>query len=196
MIYKISSVLILLILPLVIYLYTLITTKKKILSIERIPKSEYALVLGAGLRLDGSPTDLLLDRILTSLRALETRKIGKIIFSGAINQKGFSEPQAMQDIAKAKGINPTRIITDCKGNSTFDSCLNFLRSRYPHPVILVTQPFHLHRSLLICNLLGLDAYGLPATGINHSILNQIWWHIRECYAIPYNLLKFVLISNR
>lgn len=189
---KVSILLIMIILvffPLLFYIFTFFLTRSKVLSDESLPDSEYALVLGAGLKKDGMPTELLRDRVITSIRALRSEKIKRILFSGSINHKGFSEPMAMKKIAESQGVNLNQVILDDKGNSTFDSCVNFLFSNYPQPVILVTQPFHLPRSLLICQLLGFAAYGLPAKEINYSRLDQIWWHLREAYAIPYNFLK-------
>lgn len=190
MISRLSISFILVILPFFFYLLTLFLTRNKILSRECLRESDYALVLGAGLKKDGSPTRLLEERVLTSIEAIKTEKIKKVIFSGSINHKGNSEPIAMQNIAESQGVSSDQIEVDENGKSTFDSCINFLLSNYPQPVILVTQLFHLPRSLLICHLLKIDAYGLPANSLNYSIPEQFWWFTRESIAVPYNLYKY------
>ena len=55
-----------------------------------------ALVLGAGVRPDGSPSDVLRDRLDEALSLRAAGRVRKILVSGDHGEAGYDEPNAMR----------------------------------------------------------------------------------------------------
>ena len=77
-------------------------------------------------------------------------------------------------------IDINKIKEDAKGLSTFESMKNLKETFKYKKVIIITQKYHLYRSLYIANQLGIDTYGISAKQINYS--GQIFREIREILA--------------
>ena len=179
-------------LNLVLYISMLFSYRKYILKIQQLDKYKYALVLGAGLEKDSSPSDILMDRITTAIDLYHAKKADYLVMSGS---KG--EPDAMVSAALSYDIPESVLLIDKKGNSTFNSCLNIRETYSPSSVLIVSQSFHLPRALMLQRLLGVEAFGVSAHNYHFSLFKKAYWTLREVFALPYNLLKysFFLIKN-
>jgi uncharacterized SAM-binding protein YcdF (DUF218 family) len=115
--------------------------------------AEIAVVLGGGLRPDGSPTPS------TTLRSdaaveLATRREIPLILSGSHGDgppPERTEAQVMADRIIAAGIDPSRIFLEDRSRDTLSNAA-FVAQRYlskigPRPLVIVTSPFHLARAL-------------------------------------------------
>ncbi|MCX8025104.1 MAG: hypothetical protein N3A60_07865, partial [Thermanaerothrix sp.] len=72
----------------------------------------------------------------------------------------------------------------------------YKRQRYIFGVrqaVLVTQAFHLPRALITCNLLGIEAWGVPADQRAYHPLAYRYWRLRE---IPATLMAFIDVLVR
>ena len=80
------------------------------------------LILGAGLRDDGSPSSMLEDRVLTGCRVFlsDPAGFGVILMSGD-HTGDYNEVAAMKTLAEAEGVDSDRIWLDPKGYSTYES---------------------------------------------------------------------------
>lgn len=171
-----------------------IQNKKLIKELNDFPESPYALVLGAGLESDGRPTDILSDRVLSAVKLFELGKVRMLVMSGSSYGEGYDEVVAMEKLAIRAGIAREKIIMDKKGVSTLDSLINYKYRFQNEKVIIVTQQFHLPRSLWLAKQLGLNCYGFPASIYRFSNFKKFVWRIREFFALPFNLLKFIRYS--
>ena len=119
------------------------------------------LVLGAGLRPDGSPSHMLEDRVVAAVRAYSPERAGVMIMSG--DKKigvDYDEPGAMADLAVSLGVPESEIVRDAFGYSTALSLLNVRDEYGAERVLIVTQKYHLARAIYIADRLGLEAEGL------------------------------------
>ena len=158
---------------------------------SRIPKSDWALVLGAGLENNNQPTSILEDRLISTVKYVQLFNPKYIILSGTKKDREYNEPISMQNFLLSKGIRRDSIILDESGSSTYHSCMNVKKTYDPENIVIITQQFHLYRSLLISRLIGLQSFGLAADNFTFSYSNKIFWYLREGLAIPYNLLRML-----
>jgi vancomycin permeability regulator SanA len=178
----------------IIYLLVYLNTKQFRLNINQLGHYRYCLVLGAGLEKDGKPSDILMDRVSTAVCLFNNKQVDLLIMSGT-RRRGYDEPGAMQAAAIAQGVPDSAILLDPQGISTLDSYVNFKQKFAHKSLVVITQPFHLPRSILLARKLGLDVYG-TAAGIYHfSWYKRAFWYIREFFALPYNFVKLALFSH-
>ncbi len=178
----------------IIRLLIIFYAKPRTIDFQESPQSSLAIVFGAGLRKDGSPTPVLRDRIVTAVELYKSGKIQKILMSGDSRSGSYSEPYSMAALAQEYGIPTEDIIFDFKGRSTFDTCFHAKELCAQEPILLVTQSFHLPRAIFICNQLGLKGIGVSADRRKYRLSSQIFWQIREIPATTAALWE-VLISK-
>jgi len=129
--------------------------------------STVAIIFGAGLNPDGTPREMLEARVKKGIELLQNGQAGKLLFTGA-KDYGHNEPDAMRDYALGNGVKPEQILIDYEGDTTFDSCYNAKNLFRLKNTILVTQKFHLPRALYLCNNLGLNSIGIPASSTDEK----------------------------
>ncbi|MFH2040645.1 MAG: ElyC/SanA/YdcF family protein [Chloroflexota bacterium] len=157
-------------------------SRQRIFTEENIQAHRAAIVFGAGLWRDGSPTPILRDRVKTAARLFMDGKIEKILMSGDNSVAGYNEPLAMQEFALSLGVPEDAIVLDYAGRRTYDTCYRAKAIFGLTQAILVTQPFHLPRAIYICNQLGMTALGVPANNQVFRKSSLIYWNIRESLA--------------
>jgi SanA protein len=162
--------------------------KDSIHSAETIPGSRAAIVFGAGLNPDGSPTTVLRDRVRTAAELYRAGKVEKLLMSGDNRFINYNEPGAMKAFAVEIGIPEDDIVLDYAGRRTYDTCYRAKEIFLLEEAILVTQNFHLPRALYLCNALGLQAWGVSAD--RRTYRDSQFWIIRE---IPASLTAFIQV---
>jgi SanA protein len=86
----------------------------------------------------------------------------------------------MQTIALQLGVPSEDIVLDYAGRRTYDSCYRAKEIFEVKRVIIVTQRFHLDRSLFLCDAMGIPAVGVVADRRVYQTLP--WWELREVLA--------------
>jgi SanA protein len=175
----------------VVRLGVLFKFRNEVFSPPSSPEGQIAVILGAGLRRDGSPTRVLADRIDAGIELFNSKKVTKIIMSGSQTVFGYDEVISMRDYAVSKGIPLSAIILDGRGFSTRETCQN-LQQIGTQKVILVTQRFHLPRALLLCKFLGIDSIGVEADKPGYRTFTKVLWNLRE---IPATFAAFIQIMS-
>lgn len=142
-------------------------TKARVYSIEDIEllPDDYdcILVLGAGVRADGSPTPMLNDRLITATKAYEGGKSTTVFVTGDSEYEGYRETDTMKAVLVQNGVPDENIVCDGYGLSTYESMWRAKNVYGYKRVLVVTQVYHLHRALYIAEKMGLDADGLDAS---------------------------------
>lgn len=135
--------------------------EKRIVTKDTLPeKVDAIIVLGAGVREDGTPSDILTDRLSTSLDILNMGVEGKLLLSGDHGREGYNEVGTMKDyILKNSNIKEKDIFLDHAGFSTYDSIYRAKDIFKVESAIIVTNEYHLPRALYLAEKLGIDAYG-------------------------------------
>jgi len=154
--------------------------QKRTYNTENVPADKAAIVFGAGLMVDGSPTSVLKDRVATAAELYNSGKINKILMSGDNRFLNYNEPGAMKAYALELGIPEEDIVLDYAGRRTYDTCYRAKEIFQLSSAILVTQQFHLPRALYTCNALGLESVGVTAD--LRPYRDSGYWSIREIIA--------------
>jgi len=147
--------------------------------IERVPERPIAIVFGAGLWWDGSPSPVLRDRVAMAAQLYFTGKVKKLLMSGDNRFLDYNEPGAMREYALKLGVPEEDIVLDFAGRRTYDTCYRAREIFGLEQAILVTQAFHLPRALYTCNQLGLQAIGVPADMRDYRRGAELYWLGRE-----------------
>ena len=172
-------------------------SRKLIFSLDDAPTKRAAIVFGAGLWRDGSPTPVLRDRVTTAARLYFSGKVKKLLMSGDNRFWYYNEPASMQSYALELGVPIEDIVLDYAGRRTYDTCFRARHIFKLNDVTLVTQGFHMPRALYVCNALGISAIGVPADQLAQQAYRQSsksYWNLREIPATLFALWE-VYISR-
>ena len=129
---------------------------------DQAPAKRVAIVFGAGLQWDGTPSPVLQDRIATAADLYFSGKVEKLLMSGDNRFIDYNEPGAMKRYALKLGVPDDAIVLDYAGRRTYDTCYRARAIFGVTDALLVTQKFHLPRAIFTCNSLGLPAEGVIA----------------------------------
>lgn len=137
-----------------------------------VPAVPAALVLGAQVKPDGTPSGFLTARLDLAKRLYDAGRVETIIASGdhvAIEQ---NEPVAMRNYLIKAGVPAERVVADPGGFDTYQSCLRATRIYGLSRLLIVTQSYHLPRAVATCRALGVDAIGV---GDDSARQNRASW---------------------
>lgn len=137
------------------------------------------LVLGAGLRPDGSPSDMLHDRVAVGVELYHALDGVPLLMSGD-HTGHYNEVAAMQALAVSLGADAEKIVSDPKGYSTYESIIRAREIYGAKRILIVTQEYHLYRALYLAEALGMEAYGVSAD--LRSYAGQTKREVRELLA--------------
>ena len=128
----------------------------------RYTDADCILILGAGVRDDGSPSHMLEDRLLTGIDLYSSGTPKPLLMSGDHGQKEYDEVNCMKNYAAEAGVPAEDIFMDHAGFSTYESMYRAKEVFGAEKIIVVTQEYHLYRALYVAQALGLDAVGVSA----------------------------------
>jgi len=155
---------------------------------EEVPPQPVALILGAGLRADGSPTAVLADRVRAGVELYRQGKVAALLLSGdGRSSPYYNEPEAMRRLALRLGVPERALWVDPEGVRTLASCRRAREVFGVARAVVVTQRFHLDRALWLCEAAGIEAVGLAADRSAYGP-RRLWWALRE---IPASLSALV-----
>lgn len=138
------------------------------------------LVLGCGVREDGTPSLMLRDRLETGAALYEAGAAPKLLMSGDHGRKEYDEVNLMKEYVMEKDIPSADIFMDHAGFSTYESMYRARDIFCAEKVIIVSQRYHLSRALYVAEKLGLEAYGVPAKEVEYR--GQAYREFREMLA--------------
>jgi len=168
------------------------TTKKQILTenlVGELEDIDCILVLGAGIWGD-KPSPMLEDRLLQAISLYENNVSTKIIMSGDHGRNEYDEVNTMKDYAIEKGVPSENIFMDHAGFSSYESIYRAKEIFQAKKIVIVTQEYHLYRSLYIAKQLGVEAYGVGADPRKYA--GQAYRELREILARNKDFVKCIL----
>lgn len=168
--------------------------RSKIYTVPDVPSRRVAIVFGAGLWRDGSPTPILRDRVAAAAELYFAGKVEKLLLSGDNRFVDYNEPEAMRQYARSLGVPGEALVLDYAGRRTYDTCYRAKAIFGLTEAILVTQAFHLPRAVYLCNHLGVDGVGVPADRRTYRRSSMLYWNLRE-YLATVNALWEVHLSH-
>lgn len=171
--------------------YVKSSTKKQIIKnndYSELQDVDCIIVLGAGIWGD-KPSPMLEDRLLEAISLYENNVSSKIIMSGDHGEKDYDEVNIMKNFAIEKGVSSEDIFMDHAGFSSYESIYRAKEVFEAKKVVIVTQEYHLYRSLYIANKLGLEAYGVSSDPREYA--GQTTRELREILARDKDFIKCI-----
>lgn len=153
-------------------------TKDKILSPQtaaQLGDIDCILVLGCHVR-----SQYLADRLTTAFGLYDMGASPKLLMTGDHGREVYDEVNYMLDKAEEHGIERKDVFTDHAGFSTYESIYRAKEIFGAERIVIVTQEYHLYRSLYIAEKLGIEAYGVSAS--LHGYGSQDYQDMRESLA--------------
>jgi len=151
------------------------TNKQIFTNINNIPKSYTGLVLGSKVYANGKPSLILKDRLDAGLKLYKTNKIKRFLLSGDHGTKQYDEVNTMKNYLIKHGVSESDIFLDHAGFDTYNSLIRAKKIFNVDDLIIITQKFHLKRSLFIANNLGLKANGFLADKHVYYIAKRMYF---------------------
>lgn len=146
------------------------------------------VVLGAGLRPDGTPSEALRYRLDAALGYLEDNPGTACVVSGGQGLgESRTEAAAMREYLLGHGLAEGRVIVEDRSASTAENVRNSAGLLAPGASVgIVTNDFHLYRALRLAEKNGLPGASGLAAPSNPLYLPQS--ALRECAALAKDLL--------
>ena len=148
------------------------------------------LVLGAGLKADGTPNFMLQDRLNKGIELYKAGAAPKLLLSGDNGQVEYDEVNAMKKYALDAGVPAEDVFLDHAGFSTYESMYRARDIFLVKKAIIVTQKYHQYRSLYIAKGLGIEGYGIIAEPRTYG--GQLKRDIREILARDKDFFMVIL----
>ncbi len=126
------------------------------------------LVLGCGVKADGTPSLMLQDRLERSLQLYQLDVAPKLLMSGDHGRQDYDEVGTMKEFVVDAGVPSSDVFMDHAGFSTYESMYRAKDVFQAGKIVIVSQEYHLYRAIYIAQALGLDAYGVAADGEDYA----------------------------
>ena len=149
--------------------------------------ADAAIVLGAAVWV-GNPSPVLKARLDHALVLYQQKTVATIIVTGGTgNGDNMSEAEAGANYLQQHGVPATAILQENSGRSTYQSlkaAAALAQTNNIHSVLIVSDAFHMLRSLKMAGDLGFTAYASPITpSTSFTAVLHTWQYIlREAVA--------------
>ena len=124
------------------------------------PSTDVTMVMGAGVRADGQPSRLLAGRLDVAASLYHLGRTRTLLVSGGTGSGGYDEPAAMRRYLEAAGVPGQAIMEDPLGVDSWSSCVRARDEFGLSRLLVVSQRFHLPRTVALCRSVGIDAVGV------------------------------------
>lgn len=132
-----------------------------------------AIVLGASINRDGTPSDALRDRLEEGIALYGAKTVDHVFVTGDDGEYHADEIDVMKPFLLQHGIPEEKLAIDGKGFRTYESCKHAAEAGIK-TAIVVTQRFHMGRALYLCNRMGIDATGVTSDLSSYE-KNALFW---------------------
>ena len=176
--------------------YIVKTTENYVFTeIEKLPKVDAIIVLGAKVNQE-KLSYVLEDRLVAGINIIYTNKAEAILLSGDHGQKEYDEVNSMRKYIFRRNLNikKEQIFMDHAGFDTYDSMFRAKEIFDIKSAIIVTQDFHINRSVYIARNLGINAYGFAVNEDMYKESVRFNWKAREILT-RVKAFKDILISS-
>lgn len=176
---------------LIINMYMILSTKNRIVELDKLEDVDAILILGC--KVEEDIPSLMLARRLERGIDVYNKIHKKIIVSGDSTREDYDEVGVMEDYLLTS-ISKDDLILDKDGITTYDSLLHTINKYGFKKIVIITQRYHMYRALYLANKLGISAYGVTAADIPQKLI-MVKNHIREIFARDKNFFKGIIKPN-
>jgi len=154
--------------------------------------ADAAIVLGAAVQ-GAQPSPVFEERIRHGVTLYRRKAVRKLIFTGGYGAgSNHAESLVARDHALRRGVPPRDILTETHSRTTYQNLMEARRLMRLHRLgtaLLVSDPLHMKRALLMSARVGIDARGAPTPTSRYRS-----WHarggflLRELYFYNFHLV--------
>ncbi|MEA4921944.1 MAG: ElyC/SanA/YdcF family protein [Eubacteriaceae bacterium] len=159
------------------------------LAVLKDQNADCILILGAGVRADGSPTLMLKDRLDVGLYLYKQGVSKKLLLSGDNGQIEYNEVKCMKEYMIDHGVKGKDIFLDHAGFSTYETMYRAGAIFDVKNAVVVTQGYHEYRALYIGKKLGMTVSGVAADQKRYG--GQTMRDLREVVARDKDFVKCI-----
>ena len=138
-----------------------------------------AIVLGAGLQADGTPSPYLRRRLDAAAQLWRDGKVHQILLTGDHSTPYHDEPGSMRAYLLTQWISADALVLDGAGVDTHASCRRAHDVYGVRRAVVITQDYHLPRALFECEHAGIDAVGVGVSAASFHPVQRLVWRLRE-----------------
>lgn len=135
---------------------------------NRAEQADYAVVLGANVKTDGTASRIMRQRLRAAMEFMEKNPDAMVILSGGKgDDEPISEAECMYQTIVEMGADPSRLLMEENSFDTRDNLmfsLDIIESRggTEKAVAVITSEFHQRRAAYIGDTLGIKTCAVPA----------------------------------
>ncbi len=145
-------------------------TQDKIFSdVQKVPARQVGLVLGTTPRVHGYLNPFFEHRLDAAAALFRAGKVRCLLVSGDHGTRYYNEVEAMREGLVKRGVPYAKIALDHAGFRTLDSMVRAKKVFGINSAVIVTDDFHLPRSLYLAGYNGIDAVGLSSVSVPSSV---------------------------
>ncbi|HLO75740.1 MAG TPA: YdcF family protein, partial [Magnetospirillum sp.] len=93
------------------------------MSVHVVDAYDVAIILGARLRQDGSPSAALARRVRRGVQLWHGGRARALLMTGGANSAPVAEARVMRDMAVAYGVMPDHVLTEERARNTIENAL-------------------------------------------------------------------------
>lgn len=158
------------------------------LTVAEAPAMDVAMVLGARVNGDGMPTRPLRARLDVAAALFHHQRARRVLITGDDGRAVSDEITPMVRALLEAGVPRASLLIDGAGVRTFESFRNAREVFGLERLLVVTNPFHLPRSLFLARGVGLDAVGVlapeaPPPGIRQRFKRELREQVARARAV-------------
>lgn len=164
---------------------------------DAIHPADVIIVLGAAVWPNEQPGPSLKARTERAIEVYRDGHAPHLILSGGLGHNPPEEAEVMRRLAVEAGIPSAVLFLEKESHSTWENLLGaseIMQERGWTAAIIVSDPYHMKRALLMAEDLGLTAHGSPAyNSANYRILSRrLFYTSREVFALWWYLAQRTL----
>jgi len=157
-------------------------------------QADVILVLGSAVWPHEQPSPSLQARTEQAIQLYQEGYAPYLLFSGGLGRYPPEEAEVMRRLAVAAGLPEEAMILDKEARSTWESITRakeLMDQRGWQTALIVSDPFHIQRALLMAEDAGFEAYGVPALDSPTYTIpaRRTFYTAREVLALWYYLLQ-------
>ena len=150
--------------------------------------ADVIIVLGSQVRADGTPSGSLRARTQHAIDLYKAGYAPTLFLTGGLGRFPPAEADVMRRLALDAGVPDSALVLDDKATSTQQSLETAARiapGKSWRTALIVSDPFHMLRSLQMAHDLGLEAYGSPAYRSTLYTVDRLrrYYTLREAFAL-------------
>ena len=148
-------------------------------------KADVAIVLGAAVW-GNQPSPVFRERINHAVNLYKNGNVSKVIFTGGVGENDkIAEATVGKNYAISKGVKEADILIETESRTTYQNLKNaqdIFANKNINKFLIVSDPLHLKRAVLMAKNLGLNAYPSPTPTTRYrGFQSQTEFLARETY---------------